>query len=350
MLCSHWLMNYLSAVYTLLFTLQLRYKPLAIQQRVTKSRIAHIKLFILSENWQAWYLRDADSYSSIIPYIKSCWITKLFNINLSYHRFKGFQEWGQSNRNPFFPYQILNLSSNRSFIFWLQSIHHINTCRKPWFPMNVSLILTLIVEATLSLVQQVFIDSVNFIVQTCNFRNKQIWHYSLMKETAKLHQLLTSPQVNLEVCLKEFWKCVLLNRAPTSIQLYPNPPSSSQFHPPPPSSFQPSPNSLQHPQQYSNQNIARNGAKFRRKNSKLSILTENWLTWYLECADSEFRNFEILNFEIDILTQKSIFLANLGPKSQICSFCPKTGAHSISRMLILIPALYFWISHPKIRF
>ena len=265
MLCSQWLINYLSAVYTLLFTLQLRYKPLAIQQRVTKSRyqahiIAHIKLFILSENWQTWYLRDADSYSKIIPYVKSCWITKLFNINFSYDRFKGFQESGQSNRNPFFPYQILNFSSNRSFIFWLQSIHHINTCRKPWFPMNVSLILTLIVEATLSLAQQVFIDSVNLKVPTCNLKNKQIWHYSLMKDTAKLHQLLTSPLVNLEVCLKEFWKCVLLNLAPTSIQLYPHPPSSSQLHPPPPSSFQPSPNSLQRPQQYSNQNIARNGA------------------------------------------------------------------------------------------
>ena len=70
--------------------------------------------------------------------------------------------------------------------------------------MNVSLILTLIVEATLSLAYQAFIDSVNLKVQTCNLKNKQIWHYSLMKKTAKLHQLLTSPQVNLEVCLKEF--------------------------------------------------------------------------------------------------------------------------------------------------
>ena len=41
---------------------------------------------------------------------------------------------------------------------------------------------------------------------------------------------------------------VLLNRAPTSTQL----------HPPPPSSFQSPPSSLQHPQQYLNQNIARN--------------------------------------------------------------------------------------------
>ena len=44
------------------------------------------------------------------------------------------------------------------------------------------------------------------------------------------------------------YKWVLLNRAPTSTQL----------HPPPPSLFQPPPSSLQHPQQYLNQNIARN--------------------------------------------------------------------------------------------
>ena len=71
--------------------------------------------------------------------------------------------------------------------------------------MNVSLILNLIVEATLSL-GQVSIDSVNFIVHTCNFKNKEIYHYSLMEETVELHQLSTSFQVNLEVCLKEFWK------------------------------------------------------------------------------------------------------------------------------------------------
>ena len=71
--------------------------------------------------------------------------------------------------------------------------------------MNVSLILNLIVEATLSL-GQVSIDSLNFIVHTRNFKNKEIYHYSLMEETVELHQLSTSFQVNLEVCLKEFWK------------------------------------------------------------------------------------------------------------------------------------------------
>ena len=69
--------------------------------------------------------------------------------------------------------------------------------------MNVSLILTLIVQDTLSLVE-VSVDSVNFIAHTCNFQNKQIYHYSLMEGTVKLHQLSTLFQVNLEVCLKEF--------------------------------------------------------------------------------------------------------------------------------------------------
>ena len=43
---------------------------------------------------------------------------------------------------------------------------------------------------------------------------------------------------------------VLLNRAPTSTQLYP----------PPPSSFKPPPSSLQHPQRYNNLNVAPNWA------------------------------------------------------------------------------------------
>ena len=73
--------------------------------------------------------------------------------------------------------------------------------------MNVSLILTLIVQDTLLEVEvlvEVSVDSVNFIAHTCNFQNKQIYHYSLMEGTVKLHQLSTSFQVNLEVCLKEF--------------------------------------------------------------------------------------------------------------------------------------------------
>ena len=134
-----------------------------------------------------------------------------------------------------------------------------------------------------------------------------------------------------------FWWWVLLNRAPTSTQLHPPPPSS--FQPlsssiqPPPSSFQPPPSSLQHPQ-YLNQNIACNWAispnlgpkierypfwlkigthgilemfipttsrlrflkfryqnrflsKFGPKKSNLFVLSENWCTQYLKDADSE---------------------------------------------------------------
>ena len=124
--------------------------------------------------------------------------------------------------------------------------------------------------------------------------------------------------------LKTITNGVLLNRAPTSTQL----------HPPPPSSFQPPPSSLQHPQQYLNQNIARNWAispnlgrktkscpfwlkigthgilevlipnpdldlkfwpqspflgKFGPKNSKVSVLSENWCTQYLKDADPKCR-------------------------------------------------------------
>ena len=54
-------------------------------------------------------------------------------------------------------------------------------------PINVSLIFTLIVqEATLSIEKQLFVDSVNFIVHTCNIKNKQIYHYLLLKETVNL--------------------------------------------------------------------------------------------------------------------------------------------------------------------
>ena len=156
-----------------------------------------------------------------------------------------------------------------------------------------------------------------------------------MKETVKLHQLSTSLQVNLEVCLKEFWNCALLNRAPNSTKLHLPPPSFTQFRPPPLSSFQPPPSSLQHPQQYLNQNIARNWAispnlgrkiqscpfwlkidsqgmlevlilnpdpqnpflgKFGLKKWKFSVLSENWHTWYLKDADS-YSNISFLKFQ-----------------------------------------------------
>ena len=42
---------------------------------------------------------------------------------------------------------------------------------------------------------------------------------------------------------------------------------------------------------------------------------------------------------------KSHFWANFGRKSQSCSFRLKTGTHDNLRMLILYPALVFWISN-----
>ena len=72
--------------------------------------------------------------------------------------------------------------------------------------MKVSLIVNLIVRETLTLTLQLFIDSVNFIVHTCDIKNKQIYHYLLLKEIVKLHQLSTSFQINFEVCFKEFQK------------------------------------------------------------------------------------------------------------------------------------------------
>ena len=41
------------------------------------------------------------------------------------------------------------------------------------------------------------------------------------------------------------------------------------------------------------------------------------------------------------------FFATSGRNSQSCLFCKKTDTHGISRMLISIPTLVFWISNPK---
>ena len=240
------------------------------------------------------------------------------------------------------------MPSNRSLIFWLQSIYHINFCRKPSF-INVSLILTLTVQATLSLVQ-VSVDSVNFKVHTCNFKNKQIYHYSLMEETVKLHQLPTSFQVNLEVCLKEFWKCVLLTKPYTHLQPGPSTSTqlistSSQLHPPPPSWFQPPPSSLQHPQQYSNQNIARNWAI----SLNLSRKIESSPFW-LKIGSHGILEVLIPNPDLDFWNPnpKMHFWANLGRKSQSCPFSLKMITHGFSRMLLLIPTIIFWSSNRKI--
>ena len=74
---------------------------------------------------------------------------------------------------------------------------------------------------------------------------------------------------------------------------------------------------------------------------KLSVLTENWHTWYLGSADSQ-SGLSFWNSD-----PKIHFWANLCQKSQICFFYLKIGTHVISRLLILVPILVFWISKPK---
>ena len=73
----------------------------------------------------------------------------------------------------------------------------------------------------------------------------------------------------------------------------------------------------------------------------MSILTENRHTWYFGGVNSK-SGLRFLKFRPQIH-----FWANLDPKTQSCSFCLKIGAYGISRMLILITTLFFWISNPN---
>ena len=115
----------------------------------------------------------------------------------------------------------------------------------------------------------------------------------------------------------------------------------------------------------------------------MSILTENWHTWYIGRVDSESRNtdpkihfwanldpkIQSCPFCLKIVTHsmsrilirnrdiaflkfrlKINFCANLIPKIQSCQFCLKVGTHGTSRMLILIPTLVSWISNPNFLF
>ena len=96
--------------------------------------------------------------------------------------------------------------------------------------------------------------------------------------------------------------CTHLHPAPsTSIQHIS---TSTQLHPPPPSSFQAPPSSLQHSQQYLNQNIAC-----------------NW-----------------------------IISLNLGQKIKNCPFWLKIYTHGILEVLIPNPDVELWNSDPKIHF
>ena len=113
--------------------------------------------------------------------------------------------------------------------------------------------------------------------------------------------------------------------------------TSIQVHPPPPIS-------LQHPQRYNNQNIARNWAVFSNLVRKIQSCPF-WL------KTGTYGAFEVLipKPDLDFRTFKpKIHLwANLGRKNQSCPFCLKIGTQIISRMLNLIPTTFFWISDPN---
>ena len=129
------------------------------------------------------------------------------------------------------------------------------------------------------------------------------------------------------------------------------PPPSTQLHPPPPWSFQP-PTSCIHlhrahfslPQQYLNQNIARNWAISPNLGRKIKSCP-----FWLKIGTHGILEVLILNPDLDFWKSnpKIHFWANMGPKSQRCPFSLKIGTHGISRMLILIPTLVFWFSNFK---
>ena len=100
------------AVFTILFTLKLCYKSLAILQRVTKSQKVHIS--------------NHNGFE------------KLYNINFVSHRLQGFPNREQSSRNSPLPQSrflrtidLLFLKQVfKSITLSLPSIHHINICKE----------------------------------------------------------------------------------------------------------------------------------------------------------------------------------------------------------------------------
>ena len=95
--------------------------------------------------------------------------------------------------------------------------------------------------------------------------------------------------------------------------------SSTQPHPPPPSSFQSPPSSLQHPKQYSNQNIACNWAispnlsrKIQSSPFSLKIRSHGILEVLIPNSDSD--------SEFEIPTLKSIFRQIWVQKDKVVSF------------------------------
>ena len=118
---------------------------------------------------------------------------------------------------------------------------------------------------------------------------------------------------------------------------------STQLHPPALSSFQSPASSLQHSQQYLNQNIARNWSISKNLAQKIKKCP-----FWLKIGAHSISRMLILNLDLDFwnFDPKIQFLANLCPKTQSCSFCLKISTHGISRMLILFLTLVSWNSNP----
>ena len=130
--------------------------------------------------------------------------------------------------------------------------------------------------------------------------------------------------------------CTHLHPAPsTSTQLIS---TSNQLHPPTFSPFQSPHSSLQHPQQYLDQTIARNWAISPHLGRKI----KNCLIW-LKIDTHGILEVLIPNQDLDFSNSdpKIHFWANVGPRSQSCWFCLKIGAHRISKILISNPDLDF---------
>ena len=113
---------------------------------------------------------------------------------------------------------------------------------------------------------------------------------------------------------------------------------STQLHPRPPISCQPLPSSLQHPQQYLNQNIARDWAISPNLGQKIKGCPFWLIIGIYGILEVVIPNPDLGFWNSD---PKIHFLATLGPKIQSSLFCLKFGAPSISRMLIPNPDLDF---------
>ena len=120
---------------------------------------------------------------------------------------------------------------------------------------------------------------------------------------------------------------MLLGITKPCTQLHPDSCTSTQLHRRPPSS-------LQHPQQYLNQNIAHNWAIFPNLGPKIKSSQ-----FFLKIDASSMSRILIPDPDLDFW--------NFDPKIHCCPFWLKIATHSMSRMLIPNADLHFWNLTPK---